>query len=197
MTPIQTVLIQAGYYAVTMFLTVMFIGAWQRGFFTTYFKVRFSFGKFVMVKVRSPLRDYVMKGRVEEGFLLYDIKTGWFEKDIIRLNIPQKGPSPFYKFMGVMWCDVDDEKHSVCQTDYSTCTGYDAIKNNNLHQRALMRPNITNGYEKIMMFLLVLLIIAVIVDCVLSYNAGKHMATLEVVVKQALQKGTVIGQTII
>lgn len=150
-----------------------------------------------MVKVRSPLRDYVKKGWVDEGFLLYEMKVGWLEKDIIRLNIPTKGPSPFYKFMGVYWCDVDDDKHALCQTDYSTCTGYDAIKNNNLHQRALMRPSITNGYEKIMLFLLVCLVVAVIIDIVMSYNVGKHMANLELLIAEALKKGTVIGQTII
>ena len=195
-SPLQLILIQAGYYGTVMLLTVLFIGAWQKGFFMNYFRVRFSFGKFVLVKVRSPLRDYFMKGWVDEGFLIYEIKRSFFEKDTIRLNIPKEG-QVFYKCLGVMWVDVDDEKHAICKTDYSVVSGYDAIKNNNLHQRALMRPSLTNGYEKIMMFILVILIIAIIIDIVMSYQAGKHMATLEVVVKQALQKGTVIGKTVI
>jgi hypothetical protein len=195
----SAVMIQASYYGIVLVLTLFFVGAFQRGFFTTYFKVRTSFGKYVMVKIRSPLRDYFKKGWVEEGFLIYEIRRTWKEKDIIRLNIPQKGPSPFYKCMSVNWIDVDDEKHAICQTDYSVASGYDAIKNNNLHQRALMRPSITTGYEKLMLFLLAILIIAVLVDCVIGWSAYKQIALLRQDIPGIIQgmRGTVVGGPII
>lgn len=189
----HAVMVQTGYYATVMILTAFFIGAWQRGFFLTYFKVRFSWGKYVMVKVRSPLRDYFMKGWVEEGFLLYEIKRSWREKDIIRLNIPKKGPSPFYKCMSVTWVDVDDEKHAICQTDYSTVTGYDAIKNNNLHQRALMRPSLTNGMEKMMMAGIVICAILAGLALIIAWKNGQAIGLLQGAIKTALSKGTVIG----
>lgn len=161
----------------------------------TYFKVRFSWGKYVMVKVRSPLRDYFMKGWVDEGLLLYEIKRSWKEKDIIRLNIPKKGASPFYKCMGVTWVDVDDEKHAICQTDYSVVCGYDAIKNNNLHQRALMRPSLTNGYEKIMMAGLFILAVVVIILCVMTWKNGTAILALKQELPGIIQnmRGTVVG----
>lgn len=191
----QMIMLQTGYYALVMFGTLFFVGAFMRGFFTTYFKVRTSFGKFVMVKVRSPLRDSFKKGWVEEGFLLYEVKRSWKEKDIIRLNLPQKGPSPFYKAIAVTWIDVDDEKHAICQTDYSTVEGYDAIKNNNLHQRALMRPSITSGYEKIMMFCLVILIIAVVFNCIITWNTGQNIVALQQSIPGIIEgmRGTVVG----
>lgn len=189
------VLIQAGYYGAVMFLTLFFVGAFQRGFFLTYFKVRTSFGKNVMVKIRSPLRDYFAKGWVEEGFLLYEIKRSWREKDIIRLNIPKEGATPFYKCMSTTWVDVDDEKHSICLTDYSSVCGYDAIKNNNLHQRALMRPSITSGYEKIVIAVLVILVLAVIINCIVSYNTGQSLLALKQEIPGIIQsmRGTVVG----
>lgn len=189
----HAVMVQTGYYACVMVLTAFFIGAWQRGFFLTYFKVRFSWGKYVMVKVRSPLRDYFMKGWVDEGFLMYEIKRSWKEKDIIRLNIPKKGPSPFYKCMSVTWVDVDDEKHAICQTDYSTVTGYDAIKNNNLHQRALMRPSLTNGMEKMMMAGIVICAILAGLALMIAWKNGQAIGLLQQGIKAVLQKGTVIG----
>lgn len=193
------VMVQAGYYGIVLVLTLFFVGAFQRGFFINYFKVRISFGKYVMVKVRSPLRDYFKKGWVEEGFLIYEIRRSWKEKDTIRLNIPKKGPSPFYKCMSVVWVDVDDERHAICQTDYSTATGYDAIKNNNLHQRALMRPSITTGYEKIMMFLLVVLVLAVVIDCFIGWGAYKQAILLKQQLPGIIQgmRGTVVGGGVI
>jgi len=140
------------------------------------------------------LRDYFKKGWVEEGFLVYEVKRSWREKDIIRLNIPPNS-KVFYKCLSVQWVDVDDEKHAICQTDYSTVTGYDAIKNNNLHQRALMRPSITNGYEKIMLFLLAILILAVIIDCFIGWGVYKQMVMLKSQIPGIIQsmRGTVVG----
>ena len=156
------VLIQTLYYGIVMTLTIMGFGLFQRGFFTTYFKVRTSFGKYVLVKVRSSLRDYFVKGWVEEGFLIYKLKRGFMDYDTIRINIPQNA-KVFYRCMSVMWIDVDDEKHAICQTDYTAVTGYDAIKNNNLHTRALMRPTIASTNEKILMVLIVVVgIIAIL-----------------------------------
>lgn len=198
MSGFNLILVQAGYYALVAFGTLFFCSAFMRGFFTTYFKVRTSFGKYVIVKVRSPLRDYFKKGWVEEGFLMYEVKRSWKEKDVIRLNIPQKS-SPFYKCMAVTWVDVDDEKHAICQTDYSTVEGYDAIKNNNLHQRALMRPSITSGYEKIMMFCLVILIIAVVFNCIITWNTGQQIASLQTSIPGIIEgmRGTVVGGPVI
>lgn len=190
----NVIMIQTGYYALVLFGTLFMCGAIQRGFFWKYLKVRTSFGKYVMVKIRSPLRDYFQVGWVEEGFLMYEIKRSWKEKDIIRLNIPQK-KSPFYKAVAVTWVDVDDEKHAICCADYSTVTGYDAIKNNNLHQRALMRPSITSGYEKIMMFCLVMLIFAVLILCVMVWKNSQAVVALKTQIPGIIEgmRGTVVG----
>lgn len=164
----ENVLIQALYYGVWGFICILFVAVLQRGFFYNYLKVRTSWGKLVMVKIRSPLRDYFARGEVIEGFLVYKIKRGFRDYDTIRLNIPQNG-QVFYKAMSVAWCDVDDEKHAICQTDYTVVPGYDAVKNNNLHTRALMKPTIASGQEKLMLALIVILIVIGITACILAY----------------------------
>ena len=192
------VMLQAFYYGLVMVLTIFFVGAFLRGFFVNYFKVRTSFGKFVMVKVRSPLRDYYAKGWVEEGFLIYKIKRGFRDYDTIRLNIPQNS-RVFYKCLSVAWVDVDDEKHAICQTDYSVVPGYDAVKNNNLHTRALMKPTIASGTEKIMLFLIVVAILIGLVSAYLSYSAYAGVGELHRAMPGLLKQmaGTVMGgQTI-
>lgn len=184
----NAIMIQAFYYGLVGVMTIFFCGAFQRGFFVNYFKVRVSFGRLVMVKVRSPLRDYFAKGWVEEGFLIYK-----HNKETIRLNIPQN-ISPFYKCLAVMWCDVDDEKHAISKTDYSSVSGYDAVKNNNLHTRALMRPSIASGQEKVILYLLIVVGLLALVGLYLSYcNYAqlRDLANLPAMISN--MKGTVIG----
>lgn len=173
----ESVLIQALYYGVWGFICIMFIAVLQRGFFYNYLKVRTSFGRLVMVKIRSPLRDYFARGEVIEGFLVYKIKRGFRDYDTIRLNIPQNG-QVFYKCMSVAWCDVDDEKHAICQTDYTVVSGYDAVKNNNLHTRALMKPTIASGQEKLMLFLIVVVGLLALVSCYFAYMSNANVSAL-------------------
>lgn len=188
------VMIQALYYGIVMVLTIFFCGAFLRGFFGNYFKVRTSFGKLVMVKVRSPLRDYFCKGEVHEGFLIYKIKKGFRDYDTIRLNIPT-GSSVFYKCLNIMWVDVDDERHAICKTDYSAVTGYDAIKNDNLHVRALMKPTIASSQERIMMLLIVGIGILCLVACYLSYSNSQALNDLTLNLPGMLKglSGTITG----
>lgn len=188
------VVLQALYYGLWGTLCIFFIGAFQRGFFVNYFKVRTSFGKYVMVKIRSPLRDYFAKGWVEEGFLIYKIKRGFRDYDTIRLNIP-KGVNPFYKCMSVAWCDVDDEKHAIATTDYSTVSGYDAVKNNNLHTRALMKPTIASGQEKIMLFLIIVVGLIALGSLYMAYCSYNTSLELQTQLPGMLKNlaGTVVG----
>jgi len=194
----NSILLQAFYYGLWGGLILFFVGAFQRGFFLNYFKVRTSFGKLVLVKVRSPLRDYFVKGWVEEGFLLYKVRRGWREYDTIRLNIPPNA-KVFYKCLAVTWVDVDDEKHAICQTDYSVVSGYDAVKNNNLHTRALMRPTIASGQEKLMMFLIIIVGLIALASLYMAYQGYANIAELKTAMPTMLKNlaGTVVGgQTI-
>jgi len=190
----SSVMIQALYYGLWGAMCLFFVGAFMRGFFVNYFKVRTSFGKLVMVKVRSPLRDYFCRGEVIEGFLVYKIKRGFRDFDTIRLNIPQD-INPFYKCMSVAWVDVDDEKHAIVRTDYSAVAGYDAVKNNNLHTRALMKPTIASGQEKIMMVLIVVAIILGFIACYLAYLGYANASALRLEMPGLLRNlaGTVVG----
>ena len=183
------VMLQALYYGIVGVLTLFFCGVFLRGFFVNYFKVRTSFGKLVMVKVRSPLRDYFARGWVEEGFLVYK-----HNKDVIRLNIPQD-VNPFYKCIAVTWVDVDDEKLAIAKTNYSTVTGYDAVKNNNLHTRALMRPNIVSGKEKLLLFLVVIVGVIALAGVYMAYNSYAGVTQLQADLPGLLKNlaGTVTG----
>lgn len=143
------ILLQALYYAIVMGLTIGLIGTMLKGFLFKYCKVRFSFGRLLLVKVRSPIRDYYEVGRIEDGFLVYGPK-----KRELRCSI-KKNYDAFYRCLSVNWIDIDEETGGVNKTDYSPLEGYDAKKFSDLLVRALTRPMIGDNKEKIIILAIV------------------------------------------
>lgn len=141
---VNVILIQAMAYGMVMICTILAISVMFRGYFWLYIRVRTSFGKYLMVKIRSTMRDYFAKGWVEDGFLIYKAP----DKTLIRIAINSKD-KVVYRCLAVNWIDVDDETHSICKVDYSVANGFDSKKFSDLLTRALMRPAISSMQEKI------------------------------------------------
>lgn len=171
MSMFSEVLIQAGYYGVVLVLAIGFVGLILKGFFWKYVKVRLSFGRLVLVKVRSKLQDSFLSGWVEDGFLVFKNK-----KDEFRLSLKDK--QPIYRSLSVNWIDVDEEKNAICNADYSTVEGYDAKKYNDLYTRALMRPSIGFGKEKLIIVLIIICVIASLGALYMGYRNSEALTTL-------------------
>lgn len=189
------VFVQAFYYGVVIVFCFASVGAIQRGFWWKYVKVRTSFGKFVMIKIRTPLRDHFAVGWVDENFLCYKTKddTGKFT---IRISI-NATDKIFYRSMAITWVDVDDEKHAVCKTDYSTIDGFDAKKFSDLNTRALMRPSVNSTQEKVILFGVIIAVILSAASAYLSYMGYAYMqqfhTDLPGIIANTVQKAVVIG----
>lgn len=186
---IHPVFIQAIYYGILMIITIAFVGVIQKGFFFKYLKVRLSFGKYVLVKIRSPLRDYYSVGWVEDAFLVFKN-----QKSKLRLAI-SSNEKIFYRCLSVNWIDIDEEKNAIAKTDYSTVTGYDAKKFSDLLTRALMRPTINSTKEKL---IIVLLVVAVLVGAVAAFLAFNSLSETQALAQNmpgmiSNIKGTVVG----
>lgn len=191
-SPVNDLLIQTSAYAALMIFTILGFSFFLRGFFWKYFKVRTSFGKNVMVKVRTPLRDYYAVGWVEENFLCYKSKPF-----IIRIAMDSKFKI-FYRSLSINFVDVDEEKNAICTLDYSPVTGFDAKKHSDLLTRALMRPAITSGQEKIILICVLFLCLASLVTIYLSYSgyAQSQLIYRElpgIITRTIGEKGTVIA----
>ena len=192
---LKTLIIQMACYAVAMLIAVLPIAFFQRGFFWQYFRVRASLGRLVLVKIRTPLRDHFATGWVEENFLCYKLKP-W----TIRISINTMDKI-FYRSMGINWVDVDEEKHAICKADYSSVSGFDAKKHSDLLTRALMRPAISSGQEKIM---LVCIIVVALLCLIIAYLSYKNMVSLNFLVKNigsivsnaVGDRGTVVSGTL-
>lgn len=192
---VHPVFIQAFYYALVMVFCFSAVGAIQRGFWWRYVKVRTSFGKYVMVKIRTPLRDHFAVGWVDENFLIYKTKddTG---KYTIRISI-NTTDKIFYRSMAITWVDVDNEKHAISKADYSACEGFDAKKHSDLHTRALMRPAVNSTQEKLIIAGVIITIVLAGAAAYLSYANYAYLqqvyTDLPGMVAEAAQKAIVIG----
>jgi len=167
------VLLQTLYYAVVMGLAIFFISFILRGFFWKFLKVKISFGRLILVKIRGINRDYFAVGEIEENFLVY--KDPMLKKQEKRINI--KDNKAFYKVLGITAIDVDNQTNNVCYPDYTVVEGFDSAKYNNLYLRALYTPQITDNKDKLIIVLLVLILLASLGAVYMGYNSY-NMATI-------------------
>lgn len=169
MHPIFT---QTIYYSIVMGLTFLFLGFIMKGFMWKYMKVKLSFGKLCLVKLRGVARDHFATGEVIEGKLLF--KQNGEEK---RVTI--KGKDAFYRVMGTSWIDIDEEKNCVIMPDASAVDGFDAVKYNNLYLRALYSPRIQDNRDKIMLGILIFLAIAIVVIGAILIAQGGQLTAIQ------------------
>jgi len=186
-------LIQAGYYSVVLFLSVLLISFMLRGFFWPYMKVRISFGRKVMVKIRSKLTDYYTIGRIEDSFLVYENpnKKSKSQSDEIRIAIPSER-NCFYRTLAVNWIDIDEETYGVCTVNYNAVSGFDAVKYSDLLTRALMRPAENPMMEKIILTLLLVVVAGVLVTVFLGYSNYQAIKTLQTISATVTGSATLI-----
>ncbi len=179
-------LVQAGYYFIVMLITIGLMGIIQKGFFWPYIKVRASFGRLVLVKLRAINIDYFRAGRIDAGFLVF--KDG---KDEKRIHIDK--PSTIYRSVGgTNWIDVDAESSSIMEPDLTGVTGFDAEKYQNLYIRALTRPAITDNKDKILIGGVFLLVVLIAIVGFLVFKQGVTLEQLPGMIS-SLNRGVVVA----
>ena len=130
--------------------------AWLlRGFLIPYLKVKSSRGGMVLVKVRNPLVDYFAVG-VSEGKL---IKIRLRGKKDVSLSIPS---TAFYRTLGVVCVDVDEESGAVVTRNYNIVGTHDPVVNNNLLVRAMTAPRSEQQKAFIVIVLLIVLLLGLL-----------------------------------
>lgn len=183
---------QAMYYGFVMLFTIFAMAMFMKGFFMPYIKVRTSFGRLVLVKIRNIMRDYYAVGWIEEGFLFFKR-----HKEIVQIPINANN-NFLYKSLSITMIDVDEEKNAIAQTDYTSVSGFDHKKFSDLLVRALQRPTIDSGKEKLLLFLIIIAIVLIFATAYLSYQnytiAQWLKLNLPAMINNLAQKATVVAQ---
>ena len=179
------IFVQTISYMVVLMIALLILSFLQRGFFWKFVRVKTSFGRLVLVKIRSVNRDHYSVAQVHENFIVF--KAGDSYK---RINVPD--PSVFYRSLGVAWCDVDDSKNAIVKTNFEAVHGFDAVKYNNLYLRALYKPQIADTKEKLIIGAIVITMVLVGVALWLIYNQGNNIGEIKLIV-QGLKSGTIVA----
>lgn len=179
------ILLQAIYYGVVLILGFMLVNLMQRGFFMPFLRVKLSFGKLIICKIRAVNRDYYRAGKIDEGFLVFPTSQG--DK-----RIAVKDKAVFYRSLGVAWVDVDEEKNALVNPDFKPIDGFDAMKYNSLYIRALYRPALANNKEKVIIGICILIVVMLIILGFFVYKVSSTQDTMLQLVN-TLKKGLVVG----
>lgn len=160
----KVILMQAFSYLISFFFGIVLIGFLLRGFLITYLRVRFSNGKFIMVKVRDLIKPYYVVGKIDEAFLVYKDKN----KNKKRIKIIRE---QIYNDMKINIIEVDPVSNSAIDfsTVFKAVSGYDADKLNSLYLRALYRPTILDQKTQIIMVLCGVAAILSLISIIIGY----------------------------
>lgn len=175
-------------YFVVLLLMFLILSLVQRGFFWKFMRVKTSFGRLILVKIRSAIRDYYKVGHIEEGFLVYKAKKGFK-----RLALNENSKKAFYRSIGCIWVDVDEEKNAIVMPDYTTASGYDAEKFSDLYTRALYKPSIMESKEKLILLGLIIIIIALGVMIFFTYKQFNMIGIIKAQVNNIVSGGVSPG----
>jgi hypothetical protein len=169
MNDIQTALLyQTLSYGAVLLLSIMFFSFLLRGFFWKFLKVKMSMGRLILIKCRTPVRDFFYIGEIEKGFLIFKFKEE-NRKHVGRISIDTSKFTPFYKCLGVLWVDINEEKSAIMLHDYTAVSGFDVRKYSDLLLKALQQPTIQSNREKIIIGLLIVVILVLIAIGILGF----------------------------
>jgi len=159
--------------SIPLLLGFFLVAMMQRGFFVPFLRVKMSFGRLVLLKVKTLHRDYYVKSWVEEGFLMYKRK-----KAMIRLPIPNG--AIFYRSMNVIMADYNEITNKFLLPTFDEQSAYDPEKVDSLLERAIMRPALIDNLLKI---LLILVIVAILVGAVSGYMGYMNSKKIELAIQ--------------
>jgi len=148
---IVNVLVQMGAYLTVILLAIFFMEWTTSGFLFPCIRCKLSRGKLTLVQVKSISGGYYKVGHIIEGMLNY--------KDSSKNK--KQVPIPSIEYItyigGTKAVIVDEVTNAVLKADFSSASGFDAVKYENLYVSALTSPNLQDVNLK---FILVVSIIA-------------------------------------
>jgi len=171
-------------YGVVLIIALLIVSIMFKGFFFPYLRVRLSFGRLILVKLKAVNRDYFKGGKVEEGFLVFKGTSG--ER---RVSIPSS--EYFYRCLSVSWIDLDDEKSIIMKPDLKGIIGFDSQKYNSLYLRALYAPSITSTYEKYILIGVGAMLLLLIITLYLVYQFGVDLTGVTQALEDAIKTNTI------
>lgn len=174
---IAWMLAAAGFFAL-LFALLSWV---TNGFILPFLRVKGSRDAKFIVLIFSTLRAYFRIGEKREG-MIYFKKKG--EKEPCRLAIPE-GKRIFYRFLGVNWVAMDEDKNAIMTLDFVGVSGFDSEKFDGIIKRALYNPNLFEDKIKILLIVVIIIGILAIVNTALLAIVYKMVKQIALMTPQA------------
>jgi hypothetical protein len=147
-----------------------------KGLLFRYVKVFASRGSKLLVEVQNPLSNYFVVGHVEEGFLVFKDKTCVGDR-VKKLTLVS---DVIVRWLSVNKVVVDEEKNCFVLVNGGLVSGFDALKFQGIHKRALTEPN--QGVDKTLLVIIgVIVIVILLVSIFCLVQVFSLMDAVEVV----------------
>lgn len=160
-------------YCAVFILTFIFISLLQKGFFWSFLRVKISGGKKVLVRVIDINNFYFKTGNIVDGEFLK-----FRDKDKSDKLVTITAKTCIYRQLGISALDYDIK--NKCLIDYGPVlvegvTSHDHERENSLHERALMRPDLLDPKLQIIIIMLILVLLFVLASLFFGYQNQKKL----------------------
>lgn len=160
--------------AVLMLVPIFIIAYFQSGFFGAWLKARTGRGKYLLVKSRTLLKHKFLVGEIVGEWLIIGKK-----ENTRRILLQDKNKAnPIYRAWGVACVDMDEATNAILSADYSGVEGFDAEKIEGLHIRALYRPSLEENKDKLIFFLVILVVVLVLIGLFMNWSVMQSVKAL-------------------
>jgi len=184
---LRQVLTQTAGYAVAMFGGLFILGFLQRGFMLKFLIVRASLGRKILVRIQHLTHWGYAVGIWSEGDLIIGKKGD-------RKRISNVSTDDIYRSLGIAWVDLDGKKWCILpHVSTVAVSGHDPEKMESLITRAMYKPPL-DDQQKLIKFVLVLVLMAILVAGVSAYLSYSGLQKIEGLVPllNSLKQGLVV-----
>lgn len=164
-------------------MVVVFFGLnWMLGgLLRPFLEVKRSRGKKVLIRIRHPVQDYFLAGKIEENFLIFTDREGSTRRISMQKGVVSRAAT-------IYWVEIDDEKNCFFSRHTSEAVPtYDPVKVDNLLVRSLVRPGIF-GDQTVKMIVGLTMITLVLVIGV-GFLVYQNSEAISLVMQQVQSKG--------
>jgi hypothetical protein len=180
------ILQQMTYYVMVMVIGILIIATLQRGFFMPFLRVKSSFGKFLLLKIKDVDKDRYKVGEIVDGVLTYKTEGG-------KERIPISDSSVIYRSLGISWIDFNAVTKEFNKPDFTKISSYDPDKIDSLIERAIYRPAAVDNAIKLIMILVIVAIIVSGISAFFGWQLNNNVMALKEQVSTMIQGSVVAG----
>lgn len=152
---------------VLVVLTIFIVNFLTQNWILSFFLVKASRGKKILVEVLGPTRSYFVVGTPQEGELIY--------KDASKLKKRSSvNPGNFIRRWGVDSAYVDEEQNAIIdfRSNFKAAPGYDNTKADRLVSR-IIASKVDDKLKTILLIGLIAAVLAGVAAAYFAYNTGQ------------------------